>query len=404
MMPNFFQMARLTASSSFARQSTTHIQLGSLLQHKHNAFPFSFTSLTSGTSSDSESDGNHHKGDTFTVSYLINSCGVSPKLAKELSNRVNLKNAHGPNAVLDLLNNYGLSKIQVAKLVEKYPKVLIIKAEKTLLPKLKFFRSIGVSNTDMPKILLRNYVILKSSLENYLIPRYEILRDIVGDDQKVVRSLKITAFCLTYGDMMNNFVPNIKVLRQSSVPQTSISLLMGHFPGAAYRKHSKFVEAVKTAKEIGCDPLKVSFVQAVHLLLSTSKAMLDSKFEVYERWGWSYKIALRAFGKFPFFMVLSKETYTKKMSFLVKDMGLPSEDIADYPLVLSYSLEKRIIPRFSVIKILQSNNLPRNDFHFGSFICINEKNFLKKFVIKFQDDLPHLSDVYKGLINNQNEI
>ena len=267
-MPNFFQMARLTASSSFARQSTTHIQLGSLLQHKHNAFPFSFTSLTSGTSSDSESDGNHHKGDTFTVSYLINSCGVSPKLAKELSNRVNLKNAHGPNAVLDLLNNYGLSKIQVAKLVEKYPKVLIIKAEKTLLPKLKFFRSIGVSNTDMPKILLRNYVILKSSLENYLIPRYEILRDIVGDDQKVVRSLKITAFCLTYGDMMNNFVPNIKVLRQSSVPQTSISLLMGHFPGAAYRKHSKFVEAVKTAKEIGCDPLKVSFVQAVHLLLS----------------------------------------------------------------------------------------------------------------------------------------
>ncbi|KAG5001887.1 hypothetical protein JHK87_022959 [Glycine soja] len=191
----------------------------------------------------------------------------------------------------------------------------------------------------MAKILLRNHVFLKNSLENFLIPRYEILRDnIVGDDQKVVRALKISTFNLTYGNMMNNFVPNIKVLRQSRVPQTSISLLM-----------------------------------AVHLLLTTSKAVWDSKFEVYERWGWSREMVLQAFGKFPNFMMLSKGTYTKKMSFLVKDMGLPSEDIADYPLVLSYSLEKRIIHRFSVIKISQSKYLLRNDFRFGSFVCFNEK-------------------------------
>ena len=45
------------------------------------------------------------------------------------------------------------------------------------------------------------------------------------------------------------------------------------------------------------------------------------------------------------------------MSFLVKEMGCPSEAIAEYPVVVGYNLEKRIIPRFSVIKILKSKGL-----------------------------------------------
>ncbi|TKY46740.1 Mitochodrial transcription termination factor-related [Spatholobus suberectus] len=399
MVPNFLLIARLTASSSsFTRYKSTRFQLGSHspLQHKHNASLFNFNSFTSAR--------NHHKGDTFTVSYLVNSCGVSPTLASTLSNRLNLKNPDGPDAVIDLLNNYGFDKTQVAKLVEKHPSVLAANAENTLLPKLKFLRSIGVSNTDMPKILLRNHVLLMCSLENCLIPRYEILRGIVHDDQKVVRIFKNAAFSITYGDVMNHLVPNIKFLRQSSVPQASISVLMTHFPSTAYLKHYKFVEAVNTAKGIGFDPLKITFIKAVIVLLTTRKTMRDSKFEVYERWGWNHDMALRAFRKFPDFMMLSKEAYAKKMSFLVKDMGLPPQDIAEYPLVLSYSLEKRIIPRFSVIKILQSKGLLKNDLHFGSFMCITEENFLKKFVTNFLDDLPLLSDVYKGLINHQNEI
>ncbi|KAK7333629.1 hypothetical protein VNO80_30405 [Phaseolus coccineus] len=53
-------------------------------------------------------------------------------------------------------------------------------------------------------------------------------------------------------------------------------------------------------------------------------------------------------------MKLSEETVTKKMNFLVNDMGLSSLEIAAFPPILAYNLEKRIIPRFSVIKILKS--------------------------------------------------
>nr|KYP46712.1 hypothetical protein KK1_031674 [Cajanus cajan] len=147
------------------------------------------------------------------------------------------------------------------------------------------------------------------SLENFLIPRYDILRGIVQDDQKVVRTLKSAANSIIYSDVLKTLVPNINVLRQSSVPQASISLLMVHFPCTAYMKHSKFLEALKTARGIGFDPLKRNLIYALVVLLNTNKTMQDSKFKVYERWGWNHKLALQAFRKFPVFMMLSKETY-----------------------------------------------------------------------------------------------
>ncbi|KAK7304998.1 hypothetical protein VNO77_42896 [Canavalia gladiata] len=393
-MPHFL-ITTLTATASFIHYNKgTLILLGSLLQHKHNASLFLFNTFTS--------YGNNRKGDTFTVSYLINSCGVSPALAMKLSNRVHLKNPDIPNAVLDLLNNYGLSKTHVAKLVEKNPSVLIANAEKTLLPKLKFFHSIGVFDSDMPRILLGNPLILARSLEKCIIPRYEILRGIVLHNEKVVSILRKAPLSFTYCHIRNNVVPNIEILRQCGVPQASISILMVHFSRVVYMKHSKFVEAIKAVEEIGFNPLKITFVLAVQVLLTLSKAKRELRFQLYEGWGWDREMTLQAFRKFPNFMKLSEEMFTKKMSFLVKDMGLLSKDIAEYPPVLGYSLEKRIIPRFLVIKILVSKGLLEKNLHFSSFICLPEECFLKKFVENFPEDMPLLADVYKGLIDNVN--
>ncbi|KAK7333717.1 hypothetical protein VNO80_30494 [Phaseolus coccineus] len=400
MVPNFLIR---TLSASFTNHKSTQIQLGSLLQHKPTAFLLYFKYFTSTTSFDSESDGNHHKDDTFTVSYLINSCGLSTKLARELSNRVNLKSPDGPNAVIDLLSNYGFSKSQLAKIVENHPKLLLANAENNLLPKLKFFRSIGVSDTDLPKILIRGRHILSRSLEKCLIPRYEILRSALLDDEEVVRSLKTSSFGFSFSDTKKNLVPNIEVLRKCGVPQASISYLMIHAGTLAYREHSKFVEVVNTAKEIGFNPLRVNFIVAIEVL-SKRKAVWESRFEIYERWGWDREMALRVIRKFPAVIKLSEETFTKKMNFLVKEMGCPSEAIAEYPVVVAYNLEKRIIPRFSVIKILKSKGLLENSFPFGSFICINENTFLEKFVVNFQKDLPIVRDVYSSLIKQHSVI
>ena len=188
------------------------------------------------------------------------------------------------------------------------------------------------------------------------------------------------------------------------MPQASVSYLMIHSGAVVYSKHSRFVEAVNTAKEIGFNPLRISFINAIEMHLSRSKAVRESRFEVYEKWGWNGEMALQVFRKFPYVMKLPEETFTKKMSFLVKDMGWLSEDIAEYPQVLAYNLEKRIIPRFSVIKILKSKGLLEKNVHFSKIICVTEKLFLEKFVINYQKDLPFLPDFYNSLTNQQNVV
>ncbi|XP_027340876.1 transcription termination factor MTERF2, chloroplastic-like [Abrus precatorius] len=398
MVPNFL-ITRLTATaSSFTHYNYkgTLILLGSLLLHRRNASLYLFRSFTSDT--------NNSKGVTFTVSYLVNSCGVSPELAKKLSKNVHLKNPDGPNAVLDLLKTYGFSKTHVANLVAKYPRVLAARADNTLLPKLKFFHSVGVSNTDMPKIIIRNYLILRRSLEKCLIPRYELLRSLVRSDEEVVRVLIRDPFGFIYCDPRNDLVRNIEVLRQCGVQQAHISLLVVRCPSALNAKHFKFVEAIKIVKEIGFDPSKSTFVQGLLVFIYMSKAKWESTFEVYERWGWDREMVLCAFRKFPNFFNLSEKLITEKMNFLVNDMGLASEKIAEYPSILAYNLKKRIIPRFSVFKILISKGLLKNNLHFSSFICLSEENFLKKFVNNFQKDLPHLLGDYTDLINCENVI
>ncbi|XP_027340879.1 transcription termination factor MTERF4, chloroplastic-like [Abrus precatorius] len=397
-MPNVLITRLIANASSFTHFNNkgTLIQFASLLQQKHYcASLFLFNSCISHTS--------NPKDDTFTVSYLINSCGVSPTLAIKHSQKMNFENPDGPNAVLHLLKNYGFSKTHVAKFVAKYPRVLTAKVENNLLPKLKFFSSIGVSNIDMPEMLIANPFIFGRSLKKCLIPRYEILKSVVCDDKEVVRTLKKSAYAFTYCNVRNILVPNIEILRQCGVPQASISLLMAHYPRVVYCKHSRFVEAVKKVEQIGFDALKTTFVFALQVLLTMSKEVWESRIEVYEKWGWSHDMAIQAFRTFPNFMKLSEEMVTKKMSFLVKDMGLPSEVIAKRPQILAYNLEKRIIPRFSVIKILQSKGLFENNLSIGSLMSLTEEKFLKKFVINFQQDFPHLPDVYQdNLINRQN--
>ncbi|KAK2376318.1 hypothetical protein P8452_48357 [Trifolium repens] len=265
----------------------------------------------------------------------------------------------------------------------------------TLLPKLKFLQSIGVSITDFPKIINGNICYL-TSLEKNLIPRYQIIRSLVRDDKEVVSALKRLSWNFYSDSMVTDSVPNIEVLRKLGVPQSSISLLVSNFPNVAFTKHFRFVEAVNFVKEMGFDPLKSNFVLAVQVIAKMDKEIWESKLKIFERWGWSRDICLLAFQKHPQFMSTSEKKIMKVMSFLVKDVALTPEDIAGIPWLLNRNLEKTLVPRCAVVKILKSRGFIKSGLRISSFIVVTEKTFLEKYVTPFEKDLPIVLDAYKG--------
>jgi mTERF domain-containing protein len=321
---------------------------------------------------------------------------LSPEKALKLSKRLKFKDPNGPNAVIQLFRNYGFSDSQLSTLVKKHPTVLLSTPEKTLLPKLKFLQSIGVSTTDLPKILIGNIPLLTTSLEKNLKPRYLIIRSLVRDDKEVVSVLKHWSWTFYNNSMVNDFVPNIEVLRKLGVPQRFISLLVCNFPKVAFTKHSRFVEAVNFVKEMGFDPLKSNFVLALQGIVKMDKETWESKLKIFERWGWSKDIYVLAFQRYPQYILISEKKITKTMNFLVKDMGLTPEDIARRPGILNRNLEKTIMPRCAVVNILKSRGLIKSDLLIGTFIIVTEKKFLERYVTRYQKDLPLLLDAYKG--------
>ncbi|WJX37889.1 hypothetical protein P8452_25609 [Trifolium repens] len=370
----------------FTHRITNHSTL-----HCCNAFSIFFNSRSFTISN------TNHQDHSFTLSSFIDSCGLSPKTSLKLSKMLQIRNSDdGPNAVIQLFRNYGFSDSQLSTLVKRHPIVILSNPEKTLLPKLKFLQSIGVSTTDLPKILLMNTNLLKLSLEKNLIPRFHIIRSLVRDDKEVVSVLKHWSWTFYNNSMVNDSVPNIEVLRKLGVPQRFISLLVCNFPKVAFTKHSRFVEAVNFVKEMGFNPLKSNFVLALQGIVKMDKETWESKLKIFQGWGWSKDIYVSAFQRYPQYILISEKKIMKTMNFLVKDMGLTPEDIARIPGILNRNLEKTIMPRCAVVKILKSRGLIKSSLSLSSFIIISEKKFLERYVTRYQKDLPLLLDAYKG--------
>ncbi|KAL2535565.1 Mitochondrial transcription termination factor family protein [Forsythia ovata] len=330
------------------------------------------------------------------ISYLINTCGLSPNKAISTSKKVHFDIPEKPDAVLNFLAEHGFSKSQIAELVGKRPSLLLSDPEKTLLPKIEFFlQSTGIGKADLFRTIAKCPTFLTRSLENQLIPIYNYLNDIIGAE-KVATLLRRGSWI--FGQTFaNRVIPNVDFLRGLGVPKSFIAFVLYHYPEAIGQKHDQFIEIVAEVKEMGFDPLKSTFVLAIHARSGEgNKALWARCYENYRKWGWSKDDIYMAFKKHPNCMLLSEKKISGVLSFLVTKMGFESRMMAQYPQLIFYSLEKRIIPRCSVVHLLSLKGLVRKDKSLSTILCLTDKYFLDKFVTKYSEEVPQLFDIYKG--------
>lgn len=70
--------------------------------------------------------------------------------------------------------------------------------------------------------------------------------------------------------------------------------------------------------------------------------------------------------------------------------------------LISYSLEKRIVPRHRMLLFLKEKGLLTKDHDFFNVVCMTEPKFFEKFVEPYQDVLPDMHQVYlssRGLVS-----
>ena len=120
---------------------------------------------------------------------------------------------------------------------------------------------------------------------------------------------------------------------------------------------------------------------------------------MYRRWGWSEDEILSAFRRRPQCMQLSEKKVNKVLDFLVNKMGWQPAVVARAPVAICLNFEKRVVPRCSVVKVLLLKGLIKKDLKLGTFLNLPVGDFLDKYVIKYEDDIPQLLDVYQGKVS-----
>ncbi|GMN46499.1 hypothetical protein TIFTF001_015677 [Ficus carica] len=337
----------------------------------------------------------------FKVSYLINELGLSPESALKISKHVNFKTRTKPDKFVKLFKKYGFTQGQISSIVRIFPQLFSLDTDKNLLPKLEFFEAKGVSWPLFAKRLSSFPTILGNSLVNNIIPSYELLRNLLHSDEWAIATVE------RYPDILvvnvEKYVgTNIDILRENGVPDTNIAKLVPKWPQAFTSSPDRFRDVVEKVLEMRFNLRRLNFVKAVLIIVGLSRSKWESKVSAYKKWGWSKEDVLKAFQSDPRCMMISEDKISAGMDFFMSKMGLRPCLIAKNPAILSLSLKKRVIPRYSIFQALLSKGLVKKEVSLNQLFMVSEDKFLQKFVAAHGEEAPQLLKLYEEKLRLSN--
>ncbi|KAL4571732.1 hypothetical protein LXL04_018497 [Taraxacum kok-saghyz] len=358
---------------------------------------FLFCSSSQSSPFTTKTSGSSHQH-SFTVTYLINSCGISPESAILASNRLDLsKSPNTADSVLSFLNNHDFTKSQVSKLISMHPRLLLSDPETTLLPNFQTLNSLGISNTDIAAIVTaRPKEILTKKLQDTAVPCFNYLKTVLSSHDKVISCIKRFPTALTY-DLQIYAAENIRLLLEIGVPKLRIESMLAQQPRTFFTSADRFKKVVEVVTEMGFDPSKIRFLLAIHAVRAMSKSTWDKKMELYKKWGWSEDDIFIAFEKYPGCMMASPEKISRILDFLVNTMGWDTSYIVHWSIVFCFSSEKRVIPRCLVYLYLAEKGLieEKDGFCFNKWLMYSDKKFLKWLLKTYEEEAPEVLKLYQ---------
>ncbi|KAK1379403.1 hypothetical protein POM88_026147 [Heracleum sosnowskyi] len=331
----------------------------------------------------------------LTWTLLKNKCGKTPTGISGLVGFELSGDENGPHSVVKVFQDFGFSETHISRILSKQPGILAYQPQKNLKPKLDFLFSITCSTTDVVTIVSKNPLIFTRSLNNHLLPFFNSLKSAAGSDKNAAAVIKCNPFLLSFCNS-SSFVKNVEFLQTVGVPQNQILKLITKYGQSVGVKHEKFCKVVMRVKDMGFDLSSSYFREAVLCLTFLTESAWESRCEMYRSFGLSNDDIITMFKKQPVIMSFSEKRIREMLEFFVQRLQWSPSRFSNAPYVFSFSLQKRIIPRCSVLQALVSNKCDIKGFMLLTVLKMNESRFLKSFVTAYQDKVPEVLDAYQG--------
>lgn len=336
----------------------------------------------------------------FLVDYLINSIGLSKDEALSATKNVKLYRStrNDPDLVVNFFNELGMNRTQIRSLISANPTLLTFSVHKTLQPKVLALHEIGILGSDLIKVLLG----FKSLFGRGIIRRpIEYLRNLLGSNENV--AVVIRKFSSVLDISASRVIEtNVQVLLSEGFSMEYVSRMLLDNPRCFMQKPGGLAEALHIVEnEFRISRDSKMFYHGVITAASLGKEIIDMKIGVLRSFGFSDVAIYGMIRRFPVLIRSSEEKLRKIWNFFTNETAFSPDYLASHPVIFSLSLEKRVMPRFVVLKILNEMNLNKRTVSLYGALCMSESNFVQKILLPYKDDIPAVISSYFKIVGRK---
>jgi mTERF domain-containing protein, mitochondrial len=324
------------------------------------------------------------------VDYLIRSCGLPSEVAIRASKKIqHLKSIDKPDAVLWFLRRAGISESNIQTAVSRKPRILCSSVEKSLTPNVAKLQDIGLSIEDISGIISRSPELFCFNI----VPKIDFWMEALGSVKFVSVILKAGASVLR-NNLEKVVRPNLSFLQEKfGLSPCQIVRLVTCAPRLMSCNPETLKIRAKKAEDLGAACSQGTLTYAL-FIANVNEHIIDARLNYLTSVGFSREDVNCMICRAPFVLRIAEELIGRKVQFLINEARCDRLHIVQNPALLTYSLEKRLIPRNLIWKLLKSKELPAANIQFVSFLVSSENNFVKKYVVPFEHAIPGLHQSY----------
>ncbi|EEE69040.1 hypothetical protein OsJ_28033 [Oryza sativa Japonica Group] len=297
--------------------------------------------------------------------YLVDTCGLTAAQALKASKNVShLKSATKPDAVLAILSGVGLSGADLAAVFAAEPRLLCTKAPSVALRVASLRHRVGLSDPQIASLLL-----LPGGAKGFhtcdMAPRLEFWIPFLGSFEM-----------LDLEEEQRDRQLEPREERLKVIVQQAEKLRM---PGCSW-----------------------AFKNAVGAVARSNEGIVNARMEfLSSSLGCSMEKLRSAVCKCPQILGLSESKLHSKIEFLVGKVGLEPDYILQRPVLLTYSLEKRLLPRHYVVEVLLVKGLIKKTVDFYGCVCVSNEDFVARYIDHHENAVPGLADAYAAVCSGK---
>uniref|UniRef100_A0A0A8YBX3 Uncharacterized protein n=1 Tax=Arundo donax TaxID=35708 RepID=A0A0A8YBX3_ARUDO len=324
--------------------------------------------------------------------YLVSNCGLTRAQARKASRTIShLKSPSKPDAVIAFLSDLGVPRSDIAAVAAFDPPFLCASVEKNLAPRVAELADLGLLRDQIARLIplaLSSFRI--SSLGRNLSFWLSVFD---GSFEMLLRALRLNSAILRV-DIEKVVMPNLAFLQQCGVSVSEVAFMHMYSSRLFNLKPKSLREAAERVEELGIKLGSRMFGRALALVVFMRKEDVARKMGMLQKIGFSQDDASVIVRKAPPILRLSDEKIKRVMNFLTRDVGLEPPHIAQRPALFMYSLERRLLPRYCVLKVLREKGLLNVECSYYYTASMAEEVFVLKFVLPYKDHVPGLADDY----------